>query len=54
MPSGGVHTIKASLGATLLHGLGNVHPFAQGHALIAFREIYNTTWLIERHGIRAE
>src|SRR6476619_3004435 len=22
------------------------------HALIAFREVYNTTWLIERHGFR--
>jgi putative transposase len=22
------------------------------HALIEFREIYNTTWLIERHGFR--
>ena len=20
------------------------------HALLAFREVYNTTWLIERHG----
>ena len=22
------------------------------HALIEFREVYNTTWLIERHGFR--
>ena len=23
------------------------------HALIAFREIHNATWLIERHGFRS-
>ena len=23
------------------------------HALIAFREVYNSTWLIERHGFRS-
>jgi hypothetical protein len=33
--------------------LGDGHTIEQlRHALSEFREIYNTTWLIERHGFR--